>query len=164
MVEFLRDPDTGEFELMEVNPRFWSSLPFTVQAGVDFPMYYWRVAQGDPIPNTPDYEVGTAGHLLRGELCYLHSVLTEEYPLVSPPSFGAALRRVGASLARYPRFDYPTIDDPKPFVRDLVRAVRSDDADAMTAPETSEEPAMPTSAGHAGPSSDGPGTAEQPLD
>ena len=119
MVEFKRDPETGEFQLMEINPRFWSSLPFTVQAGADFPHYVWRLATGQADEITPGYDVGVAGHLLRGELLYLHSVLTEDYPLVERPSFPGALREVATSIARHPRFDYLDREDMGPFVRDF---------------------------------------------
>lgn len=118
MVEFLRDPATGEFKLMEVNPRFWTSLPFTVQAGVDFPYLYWKQATDRPIRSEPDYEVGMAGHLLRGELLHLHSILCDEYPVVNRPSFEEAMFDIVLSLVRHPHFDYLARDDPRPFLQD----------------------------------------------
>ncbi|WP_137285261.1 carboxylate--amine ligase [Halorussus salinisoli] len=119
MVEFLRNPRTGDFELMEVNPRFWTSLPFTVCAGVDFPYYYWSLAGGTPPERDPDYDVGIAGHLLRGELLHLHSILFEDYPLVERPSFTESVGDVAGSILRHPRFDYLRADDPMPAIQDL---------------------------------------------
>jgi predicted ATP-grasp superfamily ATP-dependent carboligase len=124
MVEFLRDPDTGEFRLMEVNPRFWSSLPFTVQAGVDFPALYWTLATGGDVGTAPEYDVGTAGHLLRGELLHLHSILFDDYPLVDRPSFTRTALSVAASLARHPRFDYLDAADPCPAARYAYNTVK----------------------------------------
>lgn len=127
MVEFLRDPADEEYKLMEVNPRFWSSLPFSVRAGADFPYYYWKLVTGEPIDPDPTYEVGIGGHLLRGELSYLHSIVTEEYPMVERPAFVDAVREVGSSIVREPRFDYAVAEDPVPFVQDglnLLRAIR----------------------------------------
>ncbi len=43
MVEFRVDPDSGEFVLLEINGRFWGSLPLAVAAGVDFPWYLYRL-------------------------------------------------------------------------------------------------------------------------
>lgn len=123
MVEFLRDSETGEFKLMEINPRFWTSLPFTIQAGVDLPYYYWLLATGRGEEIDADFDVGIAGHLLRGELLYLQSVLSEEYPLVERPSLGESVADIGISLVRYPRFDYLSVDDPRPFVRDVRNTV-----------------------------------------
>ncbi|MFC7237132.1 carboxylate--amine ligase [Saliphagus sp. GCM10025317] len=132
MVEFLRNPETGSFELMEINPRFWSSLPFSVRAGADFPYYYWQLARGEPI-SQPDYEVGIGGHLLRGELCHLHSILAEDYPLVERPSFLSAVSDVATSMVREPRFDYAVADDPVPFVQDGWNFVRSAAGEQLSA-------------------------------
>lgn len=128
MVEFLRDETTGEFKLMEVNPRFWSSLPFTVQAGVDFPHLYWKQATDQPIETPPEYEVGIAGHFLTGELLHLHSILVDDNPLVERPSFVKSAFDVGVSVLQHPRFDYLDVDDPAPFVRDCKNALVAGDA------------------------------------
>ncbi|ELY71946.1 ATP-grasp protein-like protein [Natrinema pellirubrum DSM 15624] len=150
MVEFLRDPSDGEFKLMEINPRFWSSLPFSVRAGADFPAYYWQLATGEPITSEPTYEVGVGGHLLRGELSYVHSVATEEYPLVERPSLGSAVREVATSLIAHPRFDYAVADDPVPFVQDGVNLVRtwlgSRSGTDEAAAETGDDGTEPTGA------------------
>lgn len=37
MVEYRRDPATGITKLLEVNGRFWGSLPLALHAGADFP-------------------------------------------------------------------------------------------------------------------------------
>ncbi len=121
MVEFLRDED-GTFKLMEVNPRFWSSLPFSVQAGADFPLYYWHLATGNRTAIDDGYEVGLAGHLLRGELLYLRSIRTQDLELATKPSFPRALWEVCRTIATDRRFDYASLADPKPFVRDLYNA------------------------------------------
>ncbi|WP_415380794.1 carboxylate--amine ligase [Halosimplex sp. TS25] len=123
MVEFLRDEETGEFELMEINPRLWSSLPFSVRAGADFPYHYWQLASGRREQIDGDYEVGTAGHLLRGELSYLHSVLFDAEELVERPDRREAFAAVVESLREHPRFDYLRLDDPKPFVRDALNTL-----------------------------------------
>jgi predicted ATP-grasp superfamily ATP-dependent carboligase len=50
MVEFMRTPD-GEFYLIEVNGRYWGSLPFAVESGVDFPWLHYLQLHGiDPSP------------------------------------------------------------------------------------------------------------------
>ncbi|MXV62527.1 carboxylate--amine ligase [Natronorubrum sp. JWXQ-INN-674] len=123
MVEFLRDDETGEFKLMEVNPRFWSSLPFSVQTGADFPYYYWLLANGMKDRIEHEYQPGIGGHLLRGELLYLHSVLTKDIDLVEKPSMTKAVSDVAKSIYDQPRFDYLSRDDMGPFVRDLMNTV-----------------------------------------
>ena len=46
MVEFKEDSTTKEFLLMEINGRFWGSLPLSIFAGVDFPYLYYKYAKG----------------------------------------------------------------------------------------------------------------------
>lgn len=119
-VQFVRNEATGEFTLLEVNPRFWVSLSCPIQAGVEFAHYYWLLACGEPVRNVPEYEVGVTTHLLRGELLYVLSVLREDNPLVEPPKLSTAARDVATSILRHPNFEYLSADDPRPFARDVL--------------------------------------------
>lgn len=55
MVEFRYDPRDGLPKLMEINPRFWGSLPLAVYAGVDFPYLIFQLAQGQPLSGPSAY-------------------------------------------------------------------------------------------------------------
>lgn len=72
MVEFKVDADSREPKLMEINGRFWGSLPLSIAAGIDMPYYYFLVATGGGFPEgvSPHHAVtrhflGDAKHLLR---------------------------------------------------------------------------------------------------
>ena len=125
MVEFLRDESTGEFKLMEINPRFWSSLPFSIQTGADFPLYYWLLANGRADHIDHDYRTAIGGHLIRGELCYLYSILSCDVGIVDKPRLTDAVLDVGRTTIDQPRFDYLSRDDPLPFVRDCLNTLES---------------------------------------
>jgi len=43
MVEFKLDPATGRFVLIEINGRFWGSLPLALSAGADFPWFLYQM-------------------------------------------------------------------------------------------------------------------------
>ncbi len=43
MLEFKRDLRTNRMSLMEVNGRFWGSLPLTIHAGLDYPLWLVRL-------------------------------------------------------------------------------------------------------------------------
>ena len=43
MVEFKVDPKTGHWALIEVNGRFWGSLPLALAAGADFPLALFQM-------------------------------------------------------------------------------------------------------------------------
>jgi predicted ATP-grasp superfamily ATP-dependent carboligase len=55
MVEFKKDDD---FRLMEVNPRFWGSLPLATRAGVNLPALLCRHAMGEDIGVPPRAAAG----------------------------------------------------------------------------------------------------------
>ena len=125
-IEFLGDEATGEFKLMEVNPRLWASLRCGVGAGVDFPYYYWSLAGEIPLRVEAEYEIGFVSHSLLGELQYLWSVLREDHPSVEQPAFRSAVRAVASSCYTQPHFDYLSLDDPYPFVRGVLNALPID--------------------------------------
>lgn len=54
MVEFRVD-EQGEAWLLEINPRLWGSLALAIDAGVDFPLGLWLLAQGRELPSQPAY-------------------------------------------------------------------------------------------------------------
>uniref|UniRef100_A0A8A2VK88 Carboxylate--amine ligase n=1 Tax=Haloterrigena alkaliphila TaxID=2816475 RepID=A0A8A2VK88_9EURY len=118
-IEYMRDAETDEFKLTEINPRLWQSLPCAVRAGADFPLDYWRLATGRPDSVDPEYETGVGSHLLYGELGYLSSVVNEESALVDRPSlFGAGLE-ILVSCCMDPHFDLLRYDDPRVFLSGL---------------------------------------------
>ena len=43
MVEFRVDEATGKWILLEINGRFWGSLPLAAAAGADFPLYLYQL-------------------------------------------------------------------------------------------------------------------------
>lgn len=124
MVEFKRDPRDGAFKLMEINPRFWGSLPLAVHAGVDFPRLYYRLARGEDVEPVEDYDVGTGCHVLRGELIYLYNLLFDRYEHVDRPPVPGEIAKLVGSLYTHPNFDYLSTDDPWPFLADVVSSAK----------------------------------------
>jgi predicted ATP-grasp superfamily ATP-dependent carboligase len=81
MVEFKIDRENSIPKLMEINGRFWGSLPLAVLAGVDFPYLHYRLAQGlAPGPAAPYCEGIVSRHFL-GDLHHLHSVFFKRDPM-----------------------------------------------------------------------------------
>src|SRR5206468_12795896 len=50
MVEFKRDARDGLPRLMEINGRFWNSLPLAIASGVDFPFLLYTLARDGACP------------------------------------------------------------------------------------------------------------------
>ncbi len=74
MVEFKIDSDTREPLLMEINGRFWGSLPLSVFTGVDMPYLYYKAVTENEIPKevvrgkegvVSNHFLGGVLHLLR---------------------------------------------------------------------------------------------------
>lgn len=43
MAEFIVNPETGRWVFLEINGRFWGSLPLAVNAGAEFPYYLYQM-------------------------------------------------------------------------------------------------------------------------
>jgi hypothetical protein len=56
MVEFRQDSRDGEYKLMEINPKFWGSLDLALAAGADFPADLCRIAVGETLQFTDEYD------------------------------------------------------------------------------------------------------------
>ncbi len=68
MVEFKVDNRDGQLKLMEVNGRFWGSLQLALDAGMNFPLLYYRLAVGEDTPTQFDYKTGVRSRWLLGDL------------------------------------------------------------------------------------------------
>jgi len=64
MVEFKVDPRDNTPKLMEINPRFWGSLPLSIASGMDFPYLLCKMAVDGDISRVPDYKKGVKARVL----------------------------------------------------------------------------------------------------
>ena len=122
MVEFKLDPRDGVPKLMEINGRFWNSLPLAVAAGVDFPWLLYRLATEGDAPECFDYRAGVQSRWLVGDMRFLVEALRGRPRDWSDrfPSRGEALRQFlrfrGADL----HYDDLWLTDPLPFFADIA--------------------------------------------
>jgi predicted ATP-grasp superfamily ATP-dependent carboligase len=49
-IEFKQDPRSGEFKLLDVNPRVWGWHTLARRAGIDFPYLLWLLLHGKDFP------------------------------------------------------------------------------------------------------------------
>ncbi len=57
MVEYKFDPASADAVLMEINGRFWGSLPLAIHAGVDFPALLFDMMVNGNIPSPSPYRI-----------------------------------------------------------------------------------------------------------
>ncbi len=113
MFEFRRNAQSGKHVLLEVNPRFWGSLPLAMEAGADFPAMLYDQSCGLPVCAVP-YRFGVVKRDLGGE--YERRVIRSE----AAPGF---FRRLCWSAAAFltpwtlkrQQTDSWAADDPAPY-------------------------------------------------
>ncbi len=121
MVEFKLDPESGEFCLMEINGRFWGSLPLAVAAGADFPsMLLDLELDGEIVPCAP-YRNDVYCRLLSRDMYWYEAVLRRDADtrIVRIPSGGEVLRELGLFLHVRHRYDVQCLRDPVPGLVDI---------------------------------------------
>lgn len=132
MVEYRWDARSGKYWLMEINGRFWGSLPLASAAGAHFAWEAYRrqvLGQRDPAP-TPSSDL--AARYLIPELRRLHRVLVQPGRIADPffkPTPLADLADFGArTLAPRTRHYVWQWSDPAPLFRDawsvIVKSLR----------------------------------------
>jgi predicted ATP-grasp superfamily ATP-dependent carboligase len=121
MVEFKFDVQDKEFKLMEINPRFWGSLNLAVEAGIDFPYLYYKIASHGDCESVYDYRRNIVSHYLAGELSYLASLVRVHWCVggVSGPSMLGQMRLILGTLG-HSKFDVLDRKDIRPCLMYLL--------------------------------------------
>lgn len=127
MVEFKMNPTTRKWILVEINGRFWGSLPLSVACGIDFPRYLYEMlcVGRTQFPTVYDIKRYARNWLLdlywlRGNLGGDRAdpiLMTVPLPRVARESLNIALLRESS--------DTMTWDDPAPALAEASQFLRS---------------------------------------
>ncbi|MDD4914517.1 MAG: ATP-grasp domain-containing protein [Methylococcales bacterium] len=120
MLEFKYNAASAQCRLMEINGRFWGSLPLAVAAGADFPYALYRLLVSDTVISDPPYQIGRLNRKMKDDLYWLLVVLfrRDSNPLIIWPSFSKILADCLSAFSPKHRFDSFAYDDPWPFLID----------------------------------------------
>ena len=120
MVEFRKRPD-GTPVFLEVNGRFWNSLPLAVYAGADFPALLARMAERDDVAPQVDYQEGLRCRWLLGDFRHLVEVMRGA-PAGYPGKYPARLKTLANFIipVRGTFHDNFTLRDPLPEIGDWL--------------------------------------------
>jgi predicted ATP-grasp superfamily ATP-dependent carboligase/protein-tyrosine-phosphatase len=134
MVEFKREPETGRWVLLEVNARFWGSLPLALASGADFPLALFQLLVEGRTEFTDRYRVGLCARNLRADAkWHLTNIKADrsDPTLNTRPWPHVARETCRSLLTGRERSDTFTLDDPAPglaeagqLVRDIARRGR----------------------------------------
>jgi protein-tyrosine-phosphatase/predicted ATP-grasp superfamily ATP-dependent carboligase len=121
MFEFKMNLETGAWVLLEINGRFWASLPLCLHAGADFPIHLYELLVEGRREFPQEYRHGVYCRNWTRDVIWLRENLRapdgERVPL------GTVVRELTAALAGRESSDTFILDDPAPGVEDLRRMV-----------------------------------------
>ncbi len=123
MVEFRQVPGQSPV-FMEVNGRFWNSLPLACYAGADFPRWLAELAEYGDIEGKPSYRTGVACRWFLGDFRHVVEVLRgapEGYPRPYPSRWRTVLDVMTPARGTY--HDNFQWRDPLPELGDWLNFV-----------------------------------------
>jgi predicted ATP-grasp superfamily ATP-dependent carboligase len=134
-IEFMQRPD-DEFVLIEVNGRYWGSLPFAINCGVDFPWLHYQQLRGVSVSHDGSYRTDVIQRRTAEDLSWLAHKLAD-----------GDLAAIWPFLADFRRADHTFVSarDPLPTVWTLAqfgRNVLAEGVDVLPTPRpvaTAEE-------------------------
>jgi protein-tyrosine-phosphatase/predicted ATP-grasp superfamily ATP-dependent carboligase len=112
--------------LMEINGRFWGSLPLSLFAGIDFPVALLELLGGRPVaPRTP--RIGVHARHVPRDLSWTKALVRHRLvradprlrALVAAPPLGRSLFEWGRIFTGTERWDGASLRDPLPFLGEL---------------------------------------------
>jgi predicted ATP-grasp superfamily ATP-dependent carboligase/protein-tyrosine-phosphatase len=127
MVEFKRDPQSDRWVLLEVNARFWGSLPLALASGADFPLALFQllVEGRTEFPNA--HRLGLCSRNLRADARWhlSNARANRSDPTLNTRPWPGVVRETGASLLTgQERSDTFTLDDPRPGIAEVGQLAR----------------------------------------
>lgn len=128
MIEYLWDRSTDQWRFVEINGRFWGSLPLALASGADFPADLYRNRVQKTTVFASSYRVGVHSRNLTSDKNWLSDYLRSS-PLslirksveLTRGGLGCMLRMLTAKE----HVDTFAWDDPKPFIAETARIVES---------------------------------------
>jgi len=121
MVEFRKDLANGSSALMEINGRYWGTTSLPLQAGVEFPVYEWRLAHGHDPQIPQNYSVGMRWRWTTGYVERLHRILLGFRGGIEPRvSRFKALKQIPADFLPIIRDAMFSVSDPVPALAETM--------------------------------------------
>ena len=128
MVEYRLDPSTGRAALMEINGRFWGSLPLAYHAGVPFAWYTYAVLGLGARPEPTPYRAGISCRYMIPETRRILTLLRQhgrtQNRELSFSLFGEVLEYIRRFFSPKSRYFVFTFRDPGPFCADMAFVIR----------------------------------------
>lgn len=125
MVEFKWNPHDRTFSIMEINGRFWGSLPLAVAADADFPAMLFELLVDGHVKPRPPARTGVYGRVLSRDIQWYEHILRRDAPkrLFQYPSKYSLATDLLRVFSFKHSFDVQEIRDPLPGLVDIMRII-----------------------------------------
>jgi predicted ATP-grasp superfamily ATP-dependent carboligase len=128
MVEYRHDPATGESALMEINGRFWGSLPLACHAGASFPWFSYQLfGMGRPVAQE-GYRSGIRCRFMIPETKRLMRLMFRQKDIADRHLKFKRIPELAGYLFDFLRpgtcYYVFALSDPRPFLRDMLQTIR----------------------------------------
>nr|WP_277345716.1 ATP-grasp domain-containing protein [Pseudomaricurvus alkylphenolicus] len=122
MVEYKLDRNSGSAHFMEVNGRFWGSLPLAEASGANFPLMLYRYWVNGETDFPQNYSTGVFGRRLTSDIHWHELVLRKAAPkaLDVLPTKNDLYDSLRLIFSRRHRFDVQRYTDPLPGIREVI--------------------------------------------
>ena len=126
MFEFRKNPYDTTWVLIEINARFWGSLPLSLACGVDFPCYLYEMLVGGRREFPQKYRVGLYCRNTSWDLQWFVNTAVHTDSSYHKKAY-PVLRYIlewGNILLLREKNDVFVLDDPVPGIQELMRILR----------------------------------------
>lgn len=125
-MEFKVDFKTGQWTFIELNGRFWGSLPLAISARADFPYYLYQLLVEGKRDFPQEYKTGIyCRNLLEDVRWMRHNIRADKSdPFLATLPLRRVAKEIVTVLTFRERSDTLVIDDPIPGFFELVSLIR----------------------------------------
>jgi len=122
MVEYKYDRARDDWSLIEINGRFWGSLPLAVSAGLDFPAFLYQMLVEDRTTFPRSYRVGMHCRHLSSDFYWLfaNARANKQDPSLATRRLAEILGEPLNVITGHERWDTFALDDLRPGFADLL--------------------------------------------
>ncbi|AMV27710.1 Low molecular weight protein-tyrosine-phosphatase wzb [Gemmata sp. SH-PL17] len=122
MAEFKINLATGNWIFIEINGRFWGSLPLAIASGADFPLALFKLIVDQQTEHNTSYRTGLCCRYWTGDFNWqLANIRADrsDPTLATRPLSTVLKETIVSTLALKERSDTLTLDDPMPGLVEL---------------------------------------------
>lgn len=123
MIEFKWNRATGEFIFIELNARFWGSLPLAIASGANFPWFLYRHRKFGHRDFPKEFRTGLYCRNWTQDIDWLstNARSNRRDPLLASLTWPTVFKEARNLLLGRERIDTFSLDDPIPFIRELLQ-------------------------------------------